>query len=447
MAAANWAFRQVFGDREGVDDPSEEDLISALQFDDTGDYLATGDRGGRVVIFESSDATKVRPSEPSSDVQTRGLEYKFHTEFQSHDPEFDYLKSTEIEERVNQIKWRRARSGPLFLLSTNDKTIKLWKIFDKKVRMISSKNIEQLDGQDGSTFVSQLRMPTLQPVQNLPVASLKRTFGNGHAYHINSLSFCSDGETFLSADDLQLNIWSLHTNLTTFNYLDLKPDDMDDLSEVITSAQYHPIDASTMVYSNTKGWARLCDMRIRARCGRGAGIAFRHSTVSSGERSFFSEVTSSISSVEFSSDGRYIMARDYMRLHIWDVKMQKTPMKSIKVHEHLQSKLCELYESDCIFDKFDCSWGPGDQHVCTGTYDNRLLLWDVVGNGSQQLDCVCSVSPSKKTGIKGKLGISSRKSAPSSSPNFNKKIQHHAHHPNSKLLAIAASTSLYIFSA
>lgn len=36
---------------------SAEDLISAVQFDSTGDYLATGDRGGRVVIFESSEMT------------------------------------------------------------------------------------------------------------------------------------------------------------------------------------------------------------------------------------------------------------------------------------------------------------------------------------------------------------------------------------------------------
>ena len=27
-------------------------------------------------------------------------EYKFYTEFQSHEPEFDYLKSLEIEEKV-----------------------------------------------------------------------------------------------------------------------------------------------------------------------------------------------------------------------------------------------------------------------------------------------------------------------------------------------------------
>ena len=31
------------------------DLITAVEFDPTGDYLATGDRGGRVVLFERND--------------------------------------------------------------------------------------------------------------------------------------------------------------------------------------------------------------------------------------------------------------------------------------------------------------------------------------------------------------------------------------------------------
>ena len=32
--------------------PSTADIISAVEFDHTGDHLATGDRGGRVVLFE-----------------------------------------------------------------------------------------------------------------------------------------------------------------------------------------------------------------------------------------------------------------------------------------------------------------------------------------------------------------------------------------------------------
>ena len=33
--------------------------------------------------------------------------------------------------------------------------------------------------------------------------SLRRIFANAHTYHINSISVNSDGETYLSADDLR----------------------------------------------------------------------------------------------------------------------------------------------------------------------------------------------------------------------------------------------------
>jgi hypothetical protein len=47
------------------------------------------------------------------------VEYRFFAEFQSHEPEFDYLKSLEIEEKINQIKWCKKSNNSLFLLSTN----------------------------------------------------------------------------------------------------------------------------------------------------------------------------------------------------------------------------------------------------------------------------------------------------------------------------------------
>lgn len=38
--------------------PLLADIISAVEFDHTGDYLATGDKGGRVVLFERNDGVK-----------------------------------------------------------------------------------------------------------------------------------------------------------------------------------------------------------------------------------------------------------------------------------------------------------------------------------------------------------------------------------------------------
>ncbi len=55
--------------------------------------------------------------------------------------------------------------------------------------------------------------PSVQSVQ----PSLKRTFANAHSYHVNSLALNSDGETFISADDLRINVWRLESNQTTFS--------------------------------------------------------------------------------------------------------------------------------------------------------------------------------------------------------------------------------------
>jgi len=49
----------------------------------------------------------------------RAAEYKVYCTFQSHEPEFDYLKSLEIEEKINCLQWLRRSNPAHFLLSTN----------------------------------------------------------------------------------------------------------------------------------------------------------------------------------------------------------------------------------------------------------------------------------------------------------------------------------------
>lgn len=96
-------------------------------------------------------------------------------------------------------------------------------------------------------------------------------------------------------------------------------------------------------------------------------------------KSFFSEIISSISDVKFSKDGRYILSRDYLTLKVWDVKMESKPVKTIPIHDHLRSKLCDLYENDCIFDKFECTFSGDGQCVLfrTTSFCPRPLLWSL----------------------------------------------------------------------
>jgi hypothetical protein len=51
-------------------------------------------------------------------ISRRG-EYNVYSTFQSHEPEFDYLKSLEIEEKINKIRWLKRKNQAHFLLSTN----------------------------------------------------------------------------------------------------------------------------------------------------------------------------------------------------------------------------------------------------------------------------------------------------------------------------------------
>lgn len=48
--------------------------------------------------------------------------------------------------------------------------------------------------------------------------------------------------------------------------VDIKPANMEELTEVITAAEFHPNHCNTFVYSSSKGSIRMCDMRAAALC-------------------------------------------------------------------------------------------------------------------------------------------------------------------------------------
>lgn len=359
-----WTFNQVKGSLDDL--IVDQDIISCVEFNDDGELLATGDKGGRVVIFQrdedynltSSTTNSALTSNKSTTNRTPATgDYRVYTTFQSHEPEFDYLKSLEIEEKINKIRWLKRKNPAHFLLSTNDKTIKLWKISERDKKIDGSFNIRD----DGGCFsdVQSLSLPQIKPMDLVVEATPKRIYANAHTYHINSISVNSDQETYLSADDLRLYCWNLENNSTCFNIVDIKPVNMEELTEVITSAEFHPTHCNLFVYSSSKGILRLCDMRASALCDQHAKVFEEPEDAMS--RSFFSEIISSISGVRFSNNGRYMVSRDYLTIKVWDLHMDSKPVETYSIHEFLRAKLCTLYENDYIFDKFECCFNGTDQ--------------------------------------------------------------------------------------
>ncbi|XP_050554089.1 serine/threonine-protein phosphatase 2A 55 kDa regulatory subunit B alpha isoform isoform X2 [Spodoptera frugiperda] len=440
-----WCFSQVKGTLE--DDVTEADLISCVEFNHDGELLATGDKGGRVVIFQRDPASK-------QCVPKKG-EYNVYSTFQSHEPEFDYLKSLEIEEKINKIRWLKRKNQAHFLLSTNDKTIKLWKVSERDKRVTGYNTREEGGRPRDPARITQLRVPTVRPAELMVEASPRRIFANAHTYHINSISLNSDQETYLSADDLRINLWHLEITDQSFNIVDIKPANMEELTEVITAAEFHPTECNLFVYSSSKGTIRLCDMRAAALCDRHAKLFEEPEDPHA--RSFFSEIISSISDVKLSNSGRYMMSRDYLGLKVWDLRMETKPVETYPVHEYLRSKLCSLYENDCIFDKFECCWSGDDQRLMTGSYNGFFRIFERGGCGS---GCGArrgelTLEAARDAAARPRQPLRPRRVATTAKRkkdeisvdclDFNKKILHTAWHPHESIIAVAATNNLFIF--
>lgn len=100
-----------------------------------------------------------------------------------------------------------------------DKTIKLWKVSERDKR-IDGYNLKDDAGHlKDPLSVTSLRVPIVKPMELMVEASPRRIFANAHTYHINSISVNSDQETYLSADDLRINLWHLEITDQSFSIL------------------------------------------------------------------------------------------------------------------------------------------------------------------------------------------------------------------------------------
>ncbi|OEL17756.1 Serine/threonine protein phosphatase 2A 55 kDa regulatory subunit B alpha isoform [Dichanthelium oligosanthes] len=300
-----WKFSQVLGElppaagghRNGpaaLQDDADE--ISAIEFDARGEYLTAGDHAGRVILFRRTDEDDEArlQARPRAELERADYaepppppRYSYATEFQSHDPEFDVLHSLEIGEKIKKVRWcPRPNRRSLCMLATNDRTVKLWKVSEHKApkkenseprRSTQASSLQEPYSElaattkpRGSSADSAEQIEKVGDVGDGYSAKCRRVFGRAHEFNINSISNNCDGETFVSADDLRINLWHLEVTSQCFNIVDMKPADMEDLVEVITTAEFHPSSCSLLTYGSSSGLVRLVDLRRSALCDQSA---------------------------------------------------------------------------------------------------------------------------------------------------------------------------------
>lgn len=275
---------------------------------------------------------------------------------------------------------------------------------------------------------------------------VKRIFKDGHTFNINSLSTNSDQETFISCDDLRINLWNIERSDTTFMLVDLLRNGIENVNECITRGFFHPSSCNILAWTTTRGHIKLSDLRVNA-LGDTSPLTFSDPNISKNS-DYFTDIISSISDGKFSNDGRYILTRDYVNLKLWDINMEKEPLIVFPVHNHLSRNFFNLYENNHIFDKFQCEFNYDDSKFMTGTYDNMYRTFDRSGAKT----CTSADQENESSlnmGFFSFLWFRKRRTINQipddiNSINYIKKCQIMRSHPCKNILAVACDNNLYL---
>lgn len=354
-------FIQAFGaDPPPSKDPAfqdESDNVTAVSIRSDGKEIAVGDASGRVLILG-----KDRKDE----------EWRVRGQWIGSENGWDCVKGMEVGAGICGVDW----VGEGTVVVAGERDVRVWRVGERGFGKVLKGGGFGKDKVGGKRI---LRLPVIEKRERKLVARPRISYPNLHQNCIQSLAMCSDGECFMTADPWKICLWNLgNGGVKGLEILDIDEEMPGNASgsENITGVEFHPRQGQIFVRSSTKGILRLCDLRASPKCTSHVK-RFYDIFDSFSRHSFFSAVISSISDVKFSPDGRYLLTRDYMKLKLWDLHMDRAPILNIPVHEHLRSHLVELYENESIFDQFECGFSHDGGSIVTGSYDSMLNTYNL----------------------------------------------------------------------
>eukprot|EP01006_Ploeotia_vitrea_P030418 TRINITY_DN62852_c0_g1_i1.p1 TRINITY_DN62852_c0_g1~~TRINITY_DN62852_c0_g1_i1.p1 ORF type:complete len:598 (+),score=66.44 TRINITY_DN62852_c0_g1_i1:343-2136(+) len=431
-------------DSEGENVMMDDAYISCVRFDKTGNYLSYATRSGAVTILEKD---------------SKRWEYKPVTSFQAYQAQIDPLNSLEIEPRVKSMEWLPQCNEASFLLTTNEKAIKLWKIYTKQGHIVAGQNCCSFLGAGYDVLATQrLEVPHLIPTELTTVAKCKRQYATEHEFQIHSVSLSSDNEHFLSADDFMVKLWQLPYHENPLTVVNIRPPSMDELQETISCALFNPTHCNLFAFSTSRGVTNLCDLRVNTTCDYQDSYA----AVLDGSQIIPDNPTNqnlnhflaSVTDMSFHPNGRTLCTRDYLTLKIWDLANTSQPVKTIPVQSGLTPHLMDLYDNDCIFDRFEANYMADGRHLVTGTYKYEALIVDSE-TGNHNVLCRGRKKKTSGLGAARKYRYGTGRNSPAqSSPSkenayedtdFMKKSLNAAVHPHATTVAVGNGMEAVVY--
>lgn len=137
--------------------------------------------------------------------------------------------------------------------------------------------------------------------------------------------------------------------------------------------------------------------------------------------------------------------RDYLSVKLWDIRNNSKHVKSIQVTDYVEKKLCDLYENESVFDKFEVNASPCGNYLLTGAYNGNAHVIDIEATNNSTLEAAFGnkrgKTASKQREYKGKKLPSLGEGA----PDLKKKSLLNAWHPSENIIAAANHNCIFIY--
>jgi len=363
---------------------------TSLAFDPTGSKLAVGTNNGDI-IFLSLDQNEAELA-----VSVKG-------QINAFEPKFNPLVPNSDAKAICAVKWFPFTKCSPSILVSNSNTIKLFRVIE---------NSETITGKLLGTF----------PDRHLE-------------FSIHSVSFNSDGETFLSADDLKVYLWNIQ-HQDAICVLDLQPEDMNDLEDAIVCTTFHPTNCNLINYGMSSGAVRMSDLREGLKCSPVPTKVFEATNDplrAFGWISYFEGSATRSCGLEWSRDGKYLASREYLQVKVWDIRKTNQPVNLWDVGSHLHNKLPDLIEDDLVLDRFNCSWSHS-RHIVSGGYNNQFYFFNTQ-NGVKTTHSLSTYSS-----LIEPIDISAY-------PYSNSTLRMSEWHPKQNIVALASKQNIFLFNS
>lgn len=121
-------------------------------------------------------------------------------------------------------------------------------------------------------------------------------------------------------------------------------------------------------------------------------------------------------------------------------------MRTIQVCDYIEKKLCDLYDSEHIFDKFELKCSPCSKYMFTGSYNGNFHIIDVEGTQNMTNEASFNNKRGKPCGDLRYYGGKKLQPIPGSGPtDFSKRVLQGAWHPTENIVAAAQHNCIYLF--